>query len=546
VSKVKRKTKAKTDNILELAADIASSLDKEFKATEFKSAYFLSEDDVSNVTDFVPTGLDILDLAIANRPNGGWPVGRITEITGLEASGKSLLAAYALKNTQKKGGVAVYIDTEAAVSKAYLEAIGVDIKRLLYVPLEAIEDAFTTIDIIIEKVRKKDKDRLVTIVVDSVMGATTKVEQASEHGKDGYATAKAIIISKALRKITNKIARQKICLIFTNQLRVRMGVMFGDKYCVDPHTTEVKLRNTAGHIWTESLFNLMSTRLPDLISVYKEIKSGDLTAMEGEPYIIADLTSENIEIETSVNGELVYKPIINFIIKTPVDYYYTDGKLKGTANHIIIEDGKQIELQNHPDFKRVEKKMPVVDIEVADAHTYLANGRLNHNTTSGGKGLPFHSSVRVRLKSMGKIKVKSNGIDNIVGVKTECSVVKNRLGPPMKKVKYDIYYSSGIDNYGSWLSILKDYKIVKSSGAWYTYKLSSPLDIIDEEGEVTEGQLELKFQSKDFATIVDRNPELKSQILDIVHEKYIMKYEINKDYGIDDIVIDEEAINEEG
>lgn len=149
-------------------------------------------------------------------------------------SGKSLLGTYALKHTQKKGGLAVYIDTESAVTREYLSAIGVDISKLMYLQLEALEDIFAAIETIIEKVRASDKKRLVTILVDSVMGATTHKEMEADYGKDGYATDKAIILSKAMRKITNMIARENICLIFTNQLRVRIG-------CVNPDT-EITIR----------------------------------------------------------------------------------------------------------------------------------------------------------------------------------------------------------------------------------------------------------------------------------------------------------------
>ena len=127
------------------------------------------------------TGDDMLDLAISNRPNGGFPVGRIVEVTGLEASGKSLLSAHTLANTQKKGGLAVYIDTENAINQEFLEALGVDTQKLLYVPLETVEDIFDAMDSIIESIRKSDKDRLVTIVVDSVAAATTKVELSADY-----------------------------------------------------------------------------------------------------------------------------------------------------------------------------------------------------------------------------------------------------------------------------------------------------------------------------------------------------------------------------
>jgi recombination protein RecA len=227
------------DNLAHLLAD---SLNKQFK--DYKVAYFLdgSEETPTDLNDWVSFGASTLDLAVSNRPHGGAPVGRIGEITGLEASGKSLIASHLLANTQKRGGLAVYIDTENALNVDFLESIGVDTDKMLYVQLETVEDIFATIENIIEKVRLSNKDRLVTIVVDSVAGASTKVELEGDYDKDGWATAKAIIISKAMRKVTNMIGKQRICLVFTNQLREKLGVSFGDKWCVDPFTTKIKIR----------------------------------------------------------------------------------------------------------------------------------------------------------------------------------------------------------------------------------------------------------------------------------------------------------------
>ena len=373
-----------------LAATLADSINKQFKGQNYKSAFFLAgdEDAPTNVNEWVSTGCSMLDLAISNRPNGGFPVGRITEITGLEASGKSLLAAHTLAETQKKGGLAVYIDTESASSAEFLTAIGVDLKTMLYVPLETIEEIFETIETIVEGVRKSDKDRLVTIVVDSIMGASTKIEMSMEYDKDGYATSKSIILSKAMRKVTNWIARERICLIFTNQLRTKLGVSFGDPW-----------------------------------------------------------------------------------------------------------------------------------------------------TTAGGKAIPFHSSVRLRLKNLGQIKAKINGVEQIVGNKTSVQVVKNRMGPPHRKINYEIYYDSGIDDYGGWLTVMKSFSIVKQSGAWYTLE-----DIDPETGEVFK---EIKFQSKDFLEKVIQFPETKERLYQRICDAYIFKYQAGIDGGIDDVVIDEEVINEE-
>ena len=168
----------------DLAGVLADSLNKKFK--DYKVAYFLDGTDntPTDVKEFVSTGSTMLDLAISNRPNGGIAVGRITELNGLESSGKSLIGAHLLAETQKKGGVAVYIDTETAVSEDFLGVIGVDINKMLYLHLETVEDIFEAIEEIVTKVRESDKDRLVTILVDSLAAATTKVELNADYDKD--------------------------------------------------------------------------------------------------------------------------------------------------------------------------------------------------------------------------------------------------------------------------------------------------------------------------------------------------------------------------
>ena len=144
----------------ELASSLADNLNKQFKDT--KVAYFLDGSDTTptDIKDFVSTGSTLLNLAISNKPNGGIAVGRITEINGLESSGKSLIGAHILAETQRKGGVAVYMDTETSVSREFLEAIGIDVGNMLYIHLETIEDIFEAIEKIVVNIRESDKDRL--------------------------------------------------------------------------------------------------------------------------------------------------------------------------------------------------------------------------------------------------------------------------------------------------------------------------------------------------------------------------------------------------
>ena len=85
-------------------------------------------------------------MAISNRPDGGLPVSKIVEITGLEQSGKSLLASHVIANTQKKDGIAVYIDTESSLNSQFLQAIGVDVEKMVYLPLETVEDIMEAIE----------------------------------------------------------------------------------------------------------------------------------------------------------------------------------------------------------------------------------------------------------------------------------------------------------------------------------------------------------------------------------------------------------------
>ena len=376
--------KKEESNRDELTGIITDSLNKKFSKTHHRVAYFLdgSEDSPTDVNDWVSTGSTVLDLAISNRPNGGLPVSKIVEITGLEQSGKSLLASHVIANTQKKNGIAVYIDTESSLNAQFLRAIGVDVEKMVYLPLETIEDIFDAIENVILKVRENNPDKLVTIVVDSVAAATTKIESAADFEKDGYATQKAIIISKAMRKITNLIGQERILLIFTNQLRQKLGAMpFADQY-----------------------------------------------------------------------------------------------------------------------------------------------------TTSGGKALQFHSSVRLRLKQVGKLKEKINGVDEVVGSEVEATVVKNRIGPPNRKIRYNVFYRQGMDNYGGWLKLMKNYKVCKQSGPICKYTDT-------ETGEI------ITFSGKDLETLCEERPEIKKAMYRDTCDAYIMKYQHEDEQDMDpDIEIDEKGL----
>lgn len=343
--------------------DLALLLQKELNKAQkdgSKVAYFLDEkDDPSNITDWVSTGSTLLDLAIANRPNGGLPVGRIVEFSGLEGTGKSLLCAHIIASTQAKGGQAVMIDTENSAAPEFWKSVGVDIKNLLYMPLTTIEEIFQNLERIIGIVRKEDSDKLLTIIVDSVAGASTDSELESDHGVSGYNTVKAIVVSKAMRKIVNLLGEQKILLIFTNQLRFNMGAgLFGDKWI-----------------------------------------------------------------------------------------------------------------------------------------------------TPTGKAIPFHSCVRVRLASVGKLKNKKKVV---IGNACQAQVIKNKVGPPFRTAKFEIYYDSGISDISSWLDFMKSEGMIDGTKAGFTYKKLN--------GE------EIKLSSSKFVELLKTDPSFKDEVYSSICDKYVTTY----------------------
>lgn len=158
---------------------------------------------------------------------------------------------------------------------------------------------------------------------------------------------------------------------------------------------------------------------------------------------------------------------------------------------------------------------------------------LNDYTITKLKALPFHSSTRVRFKNAGQIKDGSK--KNTIGIKIKAQVIKNRLGPPMRTAEFPLYFDTGIDDYGSWLTVMKEHKLLKQAGAWYTIN-----QVDTETGELIK---EHKFQSKDFETLITENPELKEFCYNQICEACILKYD-SKELGIDDVTETEDTVDE--
>ena len=181
----------------------------------------MGDEKVANV-DVIPTGSIGLDMALGV---GGYPRGRITEIFGPESSGKTTLAIHAIAEAQKQGGIAAFIDAEHAFDRFYAEKLGVDVDTLYISQPDHGEQALQIADQLISS------SAIDILVVDSVAALTPKKEIEGDMG-DSAVGLQARLMSQALRKLTGTISKTNTCCIFINQLREKIGVMFGN-----PETT---------------------------------------------------------------------------------------------------------------------------------------------------------------------------------------------------------------------------------------------------------------------------------------------------------------------
>ncbi|HXL71736.1 MAG TPA: recombinase RecA [Rhizomicrobium sp.] len=182
----------------------------------------LGSRDLGLATDAVSTGSLGLDIALGI---GGLPRGRVIEIYGPESSGKTTLALHVVAEAQKKGGIAAYVDAEHALDPGYARKLGVDIDEMLISQPDTGEQALEITDTL---VRSGGVD---IVVIDSVAALTPKAELEGEMG-DSLPGLQARLMSQALRKLTASISKSNTIVIFINQIRMKIGVMFGN-----PETT---------------------------------------------------------------------------------------------------------------------------------------------------------------------------------------------------------------------------------------------------------------------------------------------------------------------
>jgi len=185
------------------------------------SIMVMGEDHLQNI-DVIPSGSIALDVALGV---GGYPRGRIVEIYGPESSGKTTLTLHAIAETQKAGGIAAFVDAEHALDPIYAKNLGVKLESLLISQPDSGEEALEIVETL---VRSSAVD---LIIIDSVAALVPKAEIDGNMG-DAQMGLQARLMSQALRKLSGVVNKSKTCVIFTNQLRMKIGVSFGN-----PETT---------------------------------------------------------------------------------------------------------------------------------------------------------------------------------------------------------------------------------------------------------------------------------------------------------------------
>jgi recombination protein RecA len=299
---------------------------------------------------FIPTGSTILDTIISNREEGGIPIGRIIEMYGAPSSGKSLIASHILANTQKMGGIAVYIDTENAINVDFLRTIGVDVNSLILVQVETVEKVFESIETIIEGAQEYNP-KFITIVWDSLAATSDEKEMEGDYEASGFGMNKAKMLSKGFRKITQLIGKHNVALVVTNQVRANIGVMFGEKETAPggfalPFYSSLRLKISKSALLKESV-TIGDKKVDEVRGVKAKVKI--VKSRIGPPLRECEFNiyfNRGIDDKDSWFDALVAR---GGITRPTLQKY-----------HIAFEDGREF------DFKRAEWKKLVRDNDLTD------------------------------------------------------------------------------------------------------------------------------------------------------------------------------------
>ena len=379
---------AKQKNTEDFTQDLIKSLNKEAGT---RVAYNLAHDtSPTHVKRWISTGSRLLDYIVSNRRNGGLPEGRIVEIFGPPSIGKSHIAIQIAKSTQDLGGIVVYIDTENATSVENLELLGVDIKkRFVYVDTHCTEEVLSIAEATIMKAKAMAKDVPITIIWDSVAATSPKAELLGDYDKESIGL-QARAISKGMRKITGVIANQNVLFICLNQIRTKVGVMFGDPTTTPggkaiPFHSSVRIKLGAGqqiqdkdknvigiNVSAKTIKNKVSPpfrsvnfeihfgkgikeheQVFDVLRKYGECDLGEVKATisgtsSWKSFIVTDSKTGEVKIEKKF-----YKADFNDLLENPEYSHYLESMIEMAMTHKLREDDPDLDIESYEEVRAV-------------------------------------------------------------------------------------------------------------------------------------------------------------------------------------------------
>jgi recombination protein RecA len=195
---------------------------------KLKNASMLSEQELT--PDLISTGSYALNKVVSGKYNGGIPIGMITQFIGQASTAKTVFGTHILREAQKRNFYSIIIDSENAYSPKFAVTLGIDPSKLIYAAPPTVEECFDTIDKLIKGIRAEDPDTPIVVFYDSLAVSPSKAEMSAEgyEGNNMQGATRAKTIGAALRKINPILRPLKVALILVNQIRTKVGVMFGD------------------------------------------------------------------------------------------------------------------------------------------------------------------------------------------------------------------------------------------------------------------------------------------------------------------------------
>jgi len=316
--------KAMDDNKSRALASALSQIEKQFG----KGAVMRMGDRVDEALDVVSTGSLGLDIALGI---GGLPRGRVVEIYGPESSGKTTLTLQVIANCQRNGGTAAFIDAEHALDPTYAEKLGVNVDDLLVSQPDTGEQALEIADML---VRSNAVD---VVVIDSVAALTPKAEIEGEMG-DSHVGLQARLMSQALRKLTAAISKSQTIVVFINQIRMKIGVMFGS-----PETT------TGGNALKFYASVRLDIRRIGAVKRGEEVVGSETRVKVVKNKVAPPFRQAEFEIlygeGTSREGELIELGVNHNLVEKSGAWYSYNGERIGQG-----KDNTRLYLKEHPEI----------------------------------------------------------------------------------------------------------------------------------------------------------------------------------------------------